>query len=301
MTENEFLLQDRLAKIKSINKQYDLEHNAYLSFSGGKDSTVLHYLLDEALPGNNIPRVFFNTGIEYKEILKFVREMASKDNRFVIFNVGKNIRDTLESVGYPFKSKEHSQKLYEWKRGCRSNSHLRYFRQAPDAYQLCPKQLMYQIEDDFNLKISHLCCYEFKKKPSKQYMKESGRKVTLTGMTRAEGGQRTTLNCVVFEKASGKLKKFHPLAVVDSSFEDWYIKLKSIKLSLNIKAVGAANASCPIKVVRRVIKRTQLDTLAQVAPTERKRAELIWKPVYTEMRRIGYRLRKEEPSLFEEL
>lgn len=45
MTENEFMLQDRISKIKSINKLYDLENNAYVSFSGGKDSTVLHYLI----------------------------------------------------------------------------------------------------------------------------------------------------------------------------------------------------------------------------------------------------------------
>lgn len=68
MTENEFMLQDRIAKIKSINEQYDLENKAYISFSGGKDSTVLHYLIDEALPGNKIPRVFLNTGIEYKDV-----------------------------------------------------------------------------------------------------------------------------------------------------------------------------------------------------------------------------------------
>ena len=68
MTENEFMLADRIAKIQSINQQFDLENNAYLSFSGGKDSTVLHYLLDEAIPGNKIPRVFINTGIEYKDI-----------------------------------------------------------------------------------------------------------------------------------------------------------------------------------------------------------------------------------------
>ena len=65
MTENEFLLSDRITKIKSMNDMYDLEHNAYISFSGGKDSTVLHYLLDEALPNNKIPRLFLNTGIEY--------------------------------------------------------------------------------------------------------------------------------------------------------------------------------------------------------------------------------------------
>lgn len=46
MTDYELLEIDRIAKIQSINKQYDLENNAYLSFSGGKDSKVLHYLLD---------------------------------------------------------------------------------------------------------------------------------------------------------------------------------------------------------------------------------------------------------------
>ena len=54
MTENEFLLADRIQKIKSMNELYDLENNAYISFSGGKDSTVLHYLIDEALPNNKI-------------------------------------------------------------------------------------------------------------------------------------------------------------------------------------------------------------------------------------------------------
>lgn len=76
--ENEILLLDRIDKIRAINQQYDLEHNAYLSFSGGKDSTILHYLLDMALPGNKIPRLFLNTGIEYKFIVEFVKELAEK-------------------------------------------------------------------------------------------------------------------------------------------------------------------------------------------------------------------------------
>ena len=58
------LLSDRIHVIRQANEKHDLEKNAYLSFSGGKDSTILHYLLDEALPGNRIPRVFLDTGIE---------------------------------------------------------------------------------------------------------------------------------------------------------------------------------------------------------------------------------------------
>lgn len=112
MTENEFLLQDRISKIKSINKQYDLENNAYVSFSGGKDSTILHYLLDLALPGNKIPRLFLNTGIEYKFILNYVREMAKRDDRIIVYNVGKSIKDTLSKVGYHLNQKNIAKKLW---------------------------------------------------------------------------------------------------------------------------------------------------------------------------------------------
>lgn len=80
MTENEFVLADRIAKIQSINEMYDLENNAYISFSGGKDSTVLSKLIDEALPNNKIPRVYFNTGIEYKEIVSFVERERRSHN-----------------------------------------------------------------------------------------------------------------------------------------------------------------------------------------------------------------------------
>lgn len=83
MTENEFLLADRIQKIKSINKLYDLENNAYISFSGGKDSTVLSKLIDEALPNNKIPRLYLNTGIEYLMVVSFVereRERCTHSN-----------------------------------------------------------------------------------------------------------------------------------------------------------------------------------------------------------------------------
>lgn len=82
MTENEFILQDRLGVIRDTIRKYG-EENFYLSFSGGKDSTVVHHLLDMALPNNKILRVFSNTGIEYNAIVEFVRERES----------GQQIRD----------------------------------------------------------------------------------------------------------------------------------------------------------------------------------------------------------------
>ena len=76
MTENEFLLEDRLTKIRSVIGKYG-EENFYISFSGGKDSMVLSALIDMALPDNKIPRVYANTGIEYRLIVEFV-ERESK-------------------------------------------------------------------------------------------------------------------------------------------------------------------------------------------------------------------------------
>ena len=99
---------DRTAKIQGMNELYDLENNSYVSCSFGLDSMVNSRLIDKALPGNNIPRVYFNTGIEYKVMVDFVKEQAKKDPRIIIINSGVNIKKMLEENGYPFKSKQHS-------------------------------------------------------------------------------------------------------------------------------------------------------------------------------------------------
>ena len=107
MTENEFLLEDRLQKIRQIINKYG-EENFYISFSGGKDSTVLSALVDMALPENKIPRVYANTGIELNMIRDFVFDLQKTDVRIVVIKPSVPIKQMLERDGYPFKSKEHS-------------------------------------------------------------------------------------------------------------------------------------------------------------------------------------------------
>lgn len=299
MTENEFLLADRIAKIKSINELYDLENNAYISFSGGKDSTVLSHLIDEALPNNKIPRVFINTGIEYKLLVAFVEREREKDNRIQIIAPQKNIREVLEQFGYPFKSKEHSCKLFEYQKGNRPESIKKYFNLQESNYRTCPNILMYQTTPEFKLKVSDLCCHKLKKDVAKKYQQSNNKAIVITGMTREEGGQRTTLNCIVSDK-EGKIKKFHPLAIITEDFINWYIAERRIELCelyyppYNFKRTGCKG--CPFNLDLQ----DQLDTMAVLLPAEKKQCEIIWKPVYDEYRRIGYRLRKEnQPSLFE--
>lgn len=288
MTENEFMLADRIAKIQSINRQFDLENNAYLSFSGGKDSTVLHYLLDEAIPGNKIPRVFINTGIEYKDIYIYAKQMSETDERFVIFSPGVNIIQMLQEEGYPFKSKEHSQKVLEYRRGVRSKRHMQYFGFEESNYSKCPKQLLYQIENN-DLKISHKCCYRLKKQPIMKWMKENKKSVTITGMRMQEGGNRKRLTCIITDK-DNNLKKFHPLAVVNADFENWFIETRNIKLCklyyppFNFTRTGCKG--CPFSLTLD----KDLFVMRTLLPAEAKQCEIIWKPVYDEYRRLHYRL-----------
>lgn len=221
MTEFEFFLQDRLQKIQSINEQYDLLNNAYISFSGGKDSTVLSKIIDLALPGNMIPRVFFNTGIEYKAITDFVKELQRKDSRFIIHNSGINIRVMLKEKGFPFKSKEFSQKLAIYQRSGKTKTVTDYLGETGNKAKTfcCPEKLKPCFTDKFTLKVSDKCCSELKKNIAEKWATENNKTITLTGMRKAEGGNRKSVQgCTIFDK--GKLKKFHALFPVNEDFID---------------------------------------------------------------------------------
>lgn len=294
MQEHEFVLFDRLEVIKKTINKYG-EDNFYLSFSGGKDSQVVNKLLDMALPNNKIPRVFCNTGIEYNAIVKFVKALKEQDNRFEIILPRKNIKQTLEEVGYPFKSKEHSCKVGRYQNGSRSSSVMKYKegKNRSEKYA-CPKRLLYQYEDSFKLKISEQCCNEFKKKPFKDYQKKSGRSIAITGMMKQEGGEREYINCIVTK--NDKVVKFHPLAIVSFEWEEWFINEYQIQLCqlynepYNFKRTGCKG--CPYSLDLQ----NQLATMEVYMPNERQQCEDIWKPVYEEYRRIGFRLQNNEQT-----
>ena len=179
MTENELLLLDRIQVIQSAYKKYDLENKAYLSFSGGKDSTILHHLLDEALPNNKIPRVYIDTGIEYFDIKKFVLELQKNDKRIEIVKPTKNIKEVLEKFGYPFKSKEHSMRVEQFNKGTNANYIKKYIsgydHNGKKSTFVCPNVLKYQFEEKGKYNYSNLCCYKLKKEPSHKWQRERER------------------------------------------------------------------------------------------------------------------------------
>lgn len=295
VTEQEFLLADRIQKIRQMYSDYGLESRAYISFSGGKDSTVLSRLFDIAVPQNKIPRVYINTGIDYSDIVRFVKEFGERDKRLVIIQPSKNIRAVLEQYGYPFKSKEHSQKVAVYQHSGRGKTVLNYLGLGNKKSFLCPEKLRYNFSPDFHLKVSDKCCLKLKKEPAEKWAEENGRTITITGMRQSEGGLRKShSSCAVFEE-NGKLKKFHPLMPVSELFVSYVVEKYKIKLCrlyyppYNFKRTGCKG--CPFSTDLQ----KQLDVMLEYLPAEKRQCEAIWKPVYDEYRRIGYRL---ENSLF---
>jgi len=297
--DNELLLYDRIQVIQATNQKFDLENNAYLSFSGGKDSTILHYLLDQALPNNRIPRVFIDTGIEYLKIREFVMELAKNDDRFVIVKPTKPIKQTLELFGYPFKSKQHSHNIAIYQHSGLTRAVRVYLgketTKTGKVSQLhhCPQVLEYNFTEDFKIKCSDLCCQKLKKEPAKKWSKENHKTITLTGMRQEEGGSRSTLGCIITNK-DGTLRKFHPLVKVNDEWENWLIHEKNIAICdlynppYNFVRTGCKG--CPFALHLQ----EELETIEKYFPNERKQCEFIWKPVYDEYRRINYRLKKVE-------
>lgn len=82
------------------------QDGVYVSFSGGKDSTVLLHLVREDYP--DVPAVFCNTGLEYPEIVQFVKSFENVE----IIRPKKNFRRVIQDYGYPFISKEVSECAY---------------------------------------------------------------------------------------------------------------------------------------------------------------------------------------------
>lgn len=91
-------------RIRGWVKEYG-EDGVYVSFSGGKDSTVLLDIVRNVCGYKNVPAVFVDTGLEYPEIREFVKTF---DN-VTWLKPKMTFKQVIEKYGYPFISKEVSE------------------------------------------------------------------------------------------------------------------------------------------------------------------------------------------------
>ena len=88
-----------------IREWHDHWHgDVYISFSGGKDSTVLTHLVHDMYP--DVPLVFANTGLEYPEIQAFARQMGAEFVRPKM-----SFSEVISNYGYPIIGKEIAEAI----------------------------------------------------------------------------------------------------------------------------------------------------------------------------------------------
>ena len=81
------------------------EDGVYLSFSGGKDSTVLGHIIREVCGYKNIPFVFVDVPTQYPELKQF----AMTFDNLVILKPKISFAEVCEKYGFPLFSKEISE------------------------------------------------------------------------------------------------------------------------------------------------------------------------------------------------
>lgn len=158
----------------------------YISFSGGKDSTVLLNIARQIYP--DIEAVFLDTGLEYPEIRNFTETL----NNVTPLKPKMSFKQVIDLYGYPVISKEVSQKIYEYRKnpgGCRNRQfdpNSDYLKRYGKRFSL----VKYIPLRDSDIPISHMCCKIMKKDPAKAYERRTGKKPIL-GTLAAESALRS--------------------------------------------------------------------------------------------------------------
>lgn len=203
----------------------------YVSFSGGKDSTVLKHIVDSIY--NDIPAVFVNTGLEYPEIQKF----AMSQKNVVTVRPEMRFDEVIKKYGYPIVSKEVAQTVWEAKKNVKTGKYIyRIKKLNGELLDKNGKLSTYNIPKwkfllDAPFDISHKCCDVMKKKPAKKYEHDTGRKAflgTLASESRLRKTKWVRYGCNAFE---ADRPTSQPLSFWTEQDILHYIKINDLKIA----------------------------------------------------------------------
>lgn len=138
-----------------------MKGRVYVSFSGGKDSTVLLHLVRSVYP--DVPAVFVDTGLEFPEI----RDQVERTDNVIWLKPEMSFKRVIEEKGYPVIGKEVAHWIDLAQRGLPSG-----LRQIEIDSRFGCKRYAYLKDAPF--KVSRECCTVMKKKPAHAYHKQTG-------------------------------------------------------------------------------------------------------------------------------
>ena len=214
---------------EKIEQWYDAwDGKCYVSFSGGKDSTVLAYLAAQELSRYRTPiypltLVFVNTGLEYPEIQHFVNDYAAWlqkqfpriDVQLARLRPKLNIRKVIAKYGYSIVSKEVAGSVYE----ARKNPNcVRAKKLRGELLDKEGKPSLYNCDNwafllDAPFPISDRCCHVMKKASAHRYEGKTKEKPIVATMAeesrqRMIEWQKTGCNAFDGKRPMGKPMSF---------------------------------------------------------------------------------------------
>lgn len=235
----------------------------YVSFSGGKDSTVVLALIKMSvdsmvLPQEGIKAVFVDTGIELQATVDFVKWCKSNWYQNIdIIKPEKSFGWIINNKGKPLKSKMKAPYLNAIYNHKETESMRRYilYGKTNSGKELRKMKLadkdMHMIHPLFEIEATADCCKYMKKKPFYRYNKEHNMKGALQGIRLQEGGARQ-MNAKRRVDAGGQLCTFTRNGIIiKAPIIDWtdkdvddFINNYNVPLSDAYNKYGMTRTGC---------------------------------------------------------
>ena len=180
-------LEEKIALSKlRITEWYEhWQGKVCVSYSGGKDSSVLLKLVREIYP--EVPAVYVDTRLDFPE----VREHVKATENVVFLKPEMNFREVIDKFGFCYPSKEVAR-FIESARSGNVIALNRFEGKNADGsenifFERNYSRWKYLI--DLPLKISDKCCNIMKEKPLTKYQKEKGLR-TYAGLLASDSFRR---------------------------------------------------------------------------------------------------------------
>lgn len=173
-----------------IKEFYELgSGNVYVSFSGGKDSTVMLDIVRKMYPETDA--IFVDTGLEYPELKEHVK---TYDN-VTWLRPTVPFREVISNYGYPVVSKKVSRYVRDLKNPTPNNYNTRHMRLTgimkngkTTRVGKLPEKWHYLVDAPF--KISERCCDKLKKEPMAKYERSAKKWGSIVGIMADESEYR---------------------------------------------------------------------------------------------------------------
>lgn len=225
-----YTIVDSYAKaVRRINQS----STALCSISGGSDSDIVLDLIHKIDENSKVTYFWIDTGLEYtatKEHLEYLEQKYGIEIQRI--KPTKPIPTCIKEYGVPFLSKYVSEQMmrlqahhFQWKdeplevllkKYPKCKTALQWWSNAYYTAENGVQQMSrfsisrnkwlkeFIIQNPPDFPISNKCCEYAKKKPAKQFIKEIGADLEITGIRKSEGGIRSANYKTCFSESKSK-------------------------------------------------------------------------------------------------